>query len=58
MTLALLAGCATGPVSETAICTATHDARQTHAAALVADGGPQSRRTGAALISALDAGCA
>ncbi|MFV0385607.1 hypothetical protein [Paracoccus sp. (in: a-proteobacteria)] len=54
----MLAGCATGPVSETAICTATHDARQTHAAALVADGGPQSRRTGAALISALDAGCA
>lgn len=55
--LVFLTGCVTGPVSEAAICDGTARLRPSHAAALVEDGGPVSRRTGAALIAAVDAGC-
>ena len=43
--------------SAPAICDGSLDLRTDHAAALSQDGGPLSQRTGAALISALDAGC-
>ena len=49
-------GC-TSAVSTSAICDGSFDLRTDHAAALSQDGGPLSQRTGAALISALDAGC-
>jgi len=52
----LLSGCATVPNSE-AICDGTAQSRTAHAAALVADGGPQSLVTGALLIQQIDAGC-
>lgn len=42
--LVFLTGCATGPVSEAAICDGTARLRPAHAAALVEDGGPSSRR--------------
>ena len=49
-------GCA--PVSSpNAICDGTVSLRDTHAEALLADGGDVSVQTGAALIAALDAGC-
>jgi hypothetical protein len=51
-----LSGCAAG-VSGEAVCDGTRTARSAHAAALVVDGGPQSRSTGRALIARLDAGC-
>ena len=54
--LTLLSGCATAPNSE-AICDGTAQSRTAHAAALVADGGPQSLVTGALLIKQIDAGC-
>ena len=54
--LMLLSGCATVPSSE-AICDGTAQSRTAHAAALVADGGPQSLVTGALLIQQIDAGC-
>jgi hypothetical protein len=56
LTLTLLSGCATVPNSE-AICNGTAQSRTAHAAALVADGGPQSLVTGALLIQQIDAGC-
>ena len=56
--LVFLTGCVTGPVSEAAVCDGTARLRPAHAAALVEDGGPVSRRTGAELIAAVDAGCA
>ena len=43
--------------STSAICDGSFDLRTDHAAALSQDGGPLSQRTGAALISTLDAGC-
>lgn len=43
--------------STSAICDGSLDLRTNHAAALYADGGPLSQRTGAALIATLDAGC-
>ena len=49
-------GCA--PVSSpNAICDGTASLRDTHAEALLADGGDVSVQTGAELIAALDAGC-
>lgn len=52
----ILAGCATGRSGE-AVCDGTEASRSAHAAALVADGGPQSRATGRTLIAQIDAGC-
>lgn len=54
--MTMLSGCATGPASE-ALCEGTAGARTAHAAALVVDGGPQSRATGRTLIALLDSGC-
>lgn len=54
--LTLLSGCATAP-NNAAICDGTAQSRTSHAAALVADGGPQSMVTGALLIQQIDAGC-
>ncbi|MFT3972179.1 MAG: hypothetical protein QM699_01585 [Amaricoccus sp.] len=54
--LLILNGCATGPAGE-AVCDGTAAARSALAAALVADGGPQSREAGRTLIARLDAGC-
>lgn len=51
-----LIGCTTA-VSDVAICEQTAGDRTRHARALVEDGGPQSRRTGAVLIGKIDAGC-
>lgn len=53
----ILTGCSGGPGGE-ALCEGTASERTAHAAALVADGGPQSRATGRTLIARLDAGCA
>lgn len=61
MTLTLpVAGCLNAPpqTSGNALCDGSRALRTNHAAALAADGGPQSVVTGAALIRALDAGCA
>jgi len=56
MTLTLLsAGCAN--VETSAICDGTREARDDHTVALLKDGGPESMRTGASLISKLDAAC-
>ena len=52
----LTIGCATAQ-SDSAICDGTEKQRTAHAAALVADGGPQSKVTGAQLIALIDAGC-
>lgn len=50
--------CAPAPrVDDRAICDGTRGLRQDHAAGLLVDGGPASRRTGAALIVNLDAAC-
>ena len=55
LTLPLIS-CATAP-STNAICDGTIQSRTSHAAALVADGGPLSLVTGALLIQQIDAGC-
>lgn len=54
--LLILTGCATGPADE-AVCDGTAEARTALAAALVEDGGPESRAAGRTLIARLDAGC-
>lgn len=54
---AFASGC-TVAASDAAICAGTAGDRTAHARALVQDGGPQSRRTGALLIAKVDAGCA
>ncbi len=56
MTALLIAGCASAP-SDSAICDGTTQLRTNHAAALVADGGPRSKVSGANLIATLDSGC-
>jgi hypothetical protein len=57
LTLTLpLISCANAP-SGKAICDGTAQSRTSHAAALVADGGPLSLVTGALLIQQIDAGC-
>lgn len=56
MTLSLT-GCGVFP-SSPAICEGTLEDRKAHAAALVEDGGPQSRRSGLRLLTRLKAGCA
>ena len=45
-------------VNQAAICDGSARLRTDHAAALVQDGGDRSVLTGAALIRAIDAGCA
>ena len=45
-------------VNERAICDGSSRLRTDHAAALAQDGGDRSVLTGAALIRAIDAGCA
>jgi len=50
-------GCASVS-SPNAICDGTEALRDTHTQALIEDGGDRSVITGAALIAALDAGCA
>lgn len=52
----ILNGCAGGPGRE-ALCEGSAADRAAHAAALVVDGGPQSRATGRTLIARIDAGC-
>lgn len=57
--LMLLSGCfGNWQVSEAALCDGTRADRKAHAAALLVDGGPQSKMTGAVLLSKLRAGCA
>lgn len=51
-----LTGCFGGAGSE-ALCRGSAADRSAHAAALVVDGGPQSRSTGRTLIARIDAGC-
>jgi hypothetical protein len=53
-----LHGCVTGPASEAAVCARTDGPSTALAAALVVDGGPQSKSAGRTLIALLDAGCA
>lgn len=55
MLTTLASGCAIG--NRAAICDGTVSLRDTHADALLADGGDLSVQTGAALISAIDAAC-
>ncbi|SDW78865.1 hypothetical protein SAMN04488238_103354 [Roseicitreum antarcticum] len=55
-----VSGCwrgASDVVDNRPICDGTEAQRTAHAAALAADGGPQSVVTGRALIAAVDAGC-
>ena len=56
MLLMLVSGCLS--VNGAAICDGTKRLRDAHSEALLADAGDQSVITGAALIGALDAGCA
>lgn len=52
----ILTGCASGR-SDEALCEGTEADRTALAAALVVDGGPESRASGRTLIARLDAGC-
>lgn len=56
MMAASLTGCSVA-VSDPALCAGTAADRTAHARALVQDGGPLSRRSGAILIGKIDAGC-
>lgn len=40
-----------------ALCNSTREARQAHAAALIEDGGPKSRATGAVALGQIARGC-
>lgn len=51
------AACANLQASPLALCLGTKADRQAHAEALIVDGGPQSRVSGANLLGSLDAGC-
>lgn len=53
----LLGACAVKPGDLTALCDGTREARTEHASALVDDGGPKSRITGANLLGKIRAGC-
>lgn len=57
LTLTWLAGCASTPVSQTAICDGTEASRKALAAALVEDGGANSQRAGLRLLDQMQAGC-
>lgn len=54
--LMMLLGCVTGPSGDP-VCSRTEGPRTALAAALVVDGGPQSKGAGRTLIALLDAGC-
>lgn len=54
---ALLPSCAAYQADPVAICAGTKTDRKAHAAALVTDGGPKSRVTGAAVLVKMEAGC-
>ncbi len=54
--LTILIGCSGGPSGE-AVCDGSESARAALAAALVVDGGSQSRAAGRTLIARIDAGC-
>jgi len=56
--LPLVSGCAPSLVSQTALCSGTQQSRNSHAEALLDDGGPKSVATGATLLGQLQAGCA
>ena len=56
MTLPLLTACSAS-VNESAVCDGTLGARDAHTVALIEDGGPRSKITGARLLGLLDAGC-
>jgi hypothetical protein len=53
----LLTGCATVNASDSAICAGLNPLVDSHANALIIDGGPQSLVTGDKLITGYDAGC-
>lgn len=53
----LLQGCATVSTSDSAICAGLDPLINSHADALIIDGGPQSLITGDKLITGYDAGC-
>ncbi len=57
LTLTWLAGCASTPVSQTAICDGTEASRTALAAALIEDGGARSQRAGLRLLDQMAAGC-
>ena len=57
MIMLMLAASGCSNVSATAICDGTSAARDRFTVALLADGGPDSLRAGAALLAQLDAGC-
>lgn len=57
MLMLTTSGCVAGPRSDSAVCARTEEPSKAHAAALVVDGGPQSKSTGRTLIATLDAGC-
>lgn len=57
LALMLLTGCGSMPISEAALCDGTAASRRALAAALLDDGGDQSRRAGLRLLDELRAGC-
>ena len=58
MSLTLLTGCfGAWRANDSALCDGTTSSRADHAAALIVDGGPASKRTGAVLLVQLREGC-
>ena len=55
MLMLLVSGCVSG--NQAAICDGTVSLRDTHADALLVDGGPESLVSGAALLAGIDAAC-
>lgn len=56
-TLTFCASCAGLRIDQTALCSGTKQSRMVHAGALIDDGGPKSRATGATLLGQIEAGC-
>jgi hypothetical protein len=57
MMTTLIASCSSLPVETAGVCEASEPDRAAHAAALLDDGGPRSKRTGAVLLSGLQGAC-
>jgi len=57
LAVTLLTACATTQSDDGAICQGTQGDRRALAAALVADGGEESRRAGLTLLDRMAAGC-
>ena len=57
MLVLLLTGCGQGKVNDSAICSGLDPLVNSHADALIVDGGPKSLVTGERLITGFDAGC-